>query len=138
MNYNLDTAWIRNLVIPPAALVPPTPSCADTPGWVDSLSYDCNYYENSVPPRCDGNSVSDSNFAGFGAEENCCACGKAYDLNNALGISNGYTVLSSSSGVNCGSWTAVSRDEGAKSCNSAPTPSSTNWIEIVVEVDATE
>jgi hypothetical protein len=48
-------------------------SCVDAAGWQDSSSYTClDYRTNSW---CAGGAVTNSNYAGYDAEENCCACG---------------------------------------------------------------
>ena len=46
--------------------------CQDTAGWSDSSSYECADYESNG--WCDGSKVTNSNYAGYGAEEHCCAC----------------------------------------------------------------
>ena len=56
-----------------AAVTVSAPACVDTVGWADTHSADCNDYGNNG--WCSGGLVVNNNYANFGAEENCCACG---------------------------------------------------------------
>jgi hypothetical protein len=49
-------------------------SCTDSADWEDSSSYTCQHYKDNS--WCNDGVVIDPNYIGFGAEENCCACGK--------------------------------------------------------------
>ena len=48
--------------------------CTDVGAWKDSSSYTCKDYSGQLNACKDGN-VVDHRYAGYGAEENCCACG---------------------------------------------------------------
>ena len=64
------------------------PLCYDNMNWEDSSSYGCSVYASlwcgGATQENDGSysgngEVTDSRYAGMGAEENCCACGKQPD-----------------------------------------------------------
>ena len=48
--------------------------CQDTSGWDDLYSYTCVDYRNNL--WCEGNAVVHNGYRNYGAEQNCCGCGK--------------------------------------------------------------
>ena len=60
-----------------------TAGCTDTADWADSSNYECTEYESNS--WCSGGAITNNNYAGYGAEENCCACGKPGTANTGTG-----------------------------------------------------
>ena len=52
----------------------PTIACQDIPGWQDTSTYTCNDYRTNG--WCVGNKIVNTNYKDYGAETNCCDCGK--------------------------------------------------------------
>jgi hypothetical protein len=48
--------------------------CQDTSGWDDLYSYTCSDYRSNL--WCAGNAVVHNGYRNYGAEQNCCGCGK--------------------------------------------------------------